>query len=47
MNKNGIDVSEWQGVIDWNKVKNDDIDFVILRLVVVWKELFFQKMQQM
>lgn len=27
----GIDVSEWQGKIDWNKVKNE-VDFVILRL---------------
>ncbi len=32
MNKKGIDVSEWQGVIDWNKVKNDGIEFAILRL---------------
>lgn len=30
MNKTGIDVSEWQGVIDWQKVKSQ-IDFVILR----------------
>lgn len=28
MTKNGIDVSEWQGDIDWNKV---DADFVIIR----------------
>lgn len=28
MNKNGIDVSEWQGDIDWSKVKTD---FVIIR----------------
>lgn len=27
----GIDVSKWQGNIDFNKVKNDGIDFVILR----------------
>lgn len=26
----GIDVSEWQGTIDWSKVK-DEVDFVILR----------------
>lgn len=28
----GIDVSEWQGNIDWDKVKNDGIGFAILRL---------------
>lgn len=28
----GIDVSLWQGNIDWNRVKADGIDFVILRL---------------
>ncbi len=27
----GIDVSVWQGKIDYNKVKNDGIDFVIMR----------------
>ena len=27
----GIDVSEFQGQIDWNKVKNDGIEFAILR----------------
>lgn len=27
----GIDVSEWQGNIDWNKVKAAGVDFVILR----------------
>ena len=27
----GIDVSEWQGVIDWNKVKNAGISFVMSR----------------
>lgn len=29
--KNGIDVSEWQGKVDWDKAKAE-IDFVILRL---------------
>lgn len=29
--KKGIDVSEHQGIIDWNKVKSDGIDFAILR----------------
>ena len=28
---NGIDVSQWQGTIDWNKVKADGIDFAIIR----------------
>lgn len=28
---NGIDVSKWQGVIDWNKVKAAGVDFVIIR----------------
>ena len=27
----GIDVSEWQGSIDWNRVKNSDIDYAIIR----------------
>lgn len=27
----GIDVSKWQGDIDWTKVKNDGIDFVIIK----------------
>ena len=27
----GIDVSEWQGDIDWKKVRADDIDFAIIR----------------
>ena len=28
----GIDVSEFQGEIDWNKVKADGIEFAILKL---------------
>lgn len=28
----GIDVSEWQGDIDWNAVKNDGIEFVFIRV---------------
>lgn len=28
----GIDVSEWQGTIDWDKVKADGISFAILRV---------------
>ena len=31
MSKTGIDVSELQGKIDWEKVKNDCIEFAILR----------------
>ncbi len=27
----GIDVSKWQGEIDWDKVKNDGIEFAIIR----------------
>ena len=29
--KKGIDVSEHQGVIDWNAVKDSDVEFVIIR----------------
>ena len=28
---NGIDVSEWQKSIDWNKVKGDGVDYAIIR----------------
>lgn len=31
MSKKGIDVSEFQGKINWEKVKNDGIEFAILR----------------
>jgi len=27
----GIDISEWQGVIDWGKVKTSDVEFAIIR----------------
>lgn len=30
--ENGIDVSEWNGTIDWTKVKNTGIDFAIIRV---------------
>lgn len=30
--QNGIDVSKWQGKIDWKKVKNSGIDFAIIRI---------------
>ena len=32
MIKKGIDVSKWQGIIDWNKVKNSGIEFAIIRI---------------
>ena len=32
MKLKGIDVSTWQGKIDWKKVKEDGIDFAIIRL---------------
>lgn len=32
MNLKGIDVSKWQGNIDWKKVKNDGVQFAMLRL---------------
>lgn len=32
MQKKGIDVSKYQGNIDWNKVKNAGIEFAILRI---------------
>ena len=28
----GIDVSKWQGEINWSRVKNAGIDFAIIRL---------------
>ena len=31
MNIKGIDVSKWQGTIDWNEVKADGTKFVIIR----------------
>lgn len=27
----GIDVSHWQGIIDWTSVKNDGVDFAIIK----------------
>ena len=30
--RNGIDVSKWQGDIDWKAVKDDGIDFAMIRL---------------
>lgn len=31
MKKQGIDVSKWQGKIDWEKVKKDGVEFAIIR----------------
>lgn len=33
MSKTGIDVSSYQGKIDWNKVKNGGVDFAILKII--------------
>ena len=30
--KKGIDVSKWQGTIDWSKVKNSGVTFAVLRI---------------
>ena len=32
MSKKGIDVSKWQGKIDWQKVKNSGIEFAFIRI---------------
>ncbi|HPT77738.1 MAG TPA: GH25 family lysozyme, partial [Candidatus Atribacteria bacterium] len=34
--KYGIDVSSWQGKIDWSKVKKAGIEFAILRAGFGW-----------
>ena len=31
MTRKGIDVSHWQGTIDWNKVKKAGIEFAIIK----------------
>lgn len=31
MNKKGVDVSKWQGRINWQEAKNDGVEFAILR----------------
>jgi len=45
--KKGIDVSKWQRNIDFRKVKNDGIDFVIIRIgygkYESQKDLYFEK----
>ena len=32
MTRKGIDVSHWQGTIDWNKVKKAGIEFAIIKV---------------
>ena len=32
-NKKGVDVSSWQGTINWSKVKNAGIDFAMIRIL--------------
>jgi len=32
----GIDVSQYQGTIDWSKVSQDEIDFAFIRSTIVW-----------
>lgn len=52
--KKGIDVSKYQGEIDWKKVKADDIDYAIMRLgyrgygtgKILLDEFFHQNMKQ-
>lgn len=39
----GIDVSRWQGEIDWIEVKNDGVDFAILRAYSYGEDIYFQK----
>lgn len=31
LNSKGIDVSQWQGTVDWSKVKESGVDFAIIR----------------
>lgn len=39
----GIDVSKWQGEINWSRVKNAGIDFVMLRSSFGWGEGYKDK----
>lgn len=36
--RRGIDVSRWQGTIEWDKVKADDVSFAILRCSYGWHD---------
>ena len=38
----GIDVSAWQGNINWTSVKADGIDFAILRIMASGKDKYFE-----
>lgn len=40
----GIDVSEWQGVIDWQKVAEDGVEFAMIRATHgLKKDVYFEK----
>lgn len=39
---NGIDVSAWQGVINWTNVKASGVDFAILRIMASGKDSYFE-----
>ena len=39
----GIDVSKWQGEINWSRVKNAGIDFAMLRSSFGWGESYKDK----
>lgn len=41
VSKLGIDVSVWQGYIDWHKVKQSGIDFAIVRLTHGGRDTFY------
>lgn len=38
MPKKGIDVSKWQGTIDWGKVRESGVEFVFVKLCNCWKD---------
>ena len=38
----GIDVSSWQGNINWTQVKASGIDFAILRIMASGKDKYFE-----
>lgn len=43
----GIDVSVWQGAVDWNKVKAAGIDFAIIRASFGWEDADSQTDKQL
>lgn len=38
----GLDISRWQGTVNWTKVKNSGVDFVILRCFAYRKDTTFE-----